>query len=95
MRAAGSSGVDTTIDAMRPPMERPPSTSRSAASPVRSASAAAASRVVASSTGGRSGALRPAARYGKSKRSEGMPTASSASATATSAGAVPIGTRAR
>src|SRR5437879_11159809 len=56
---------------MRPPMERPPSTSRFGLRLVRCASAAAPSRTAARSTAGLSGDLRPARRYGKSMRSTG------------------------
>src|SRR5262245_13223428 len=66
---------------MRPPIERPPNTTRSGGTLAVRASSAAASRTAASSTGGRSGDRRPAALYGKLNRSDGTLAAASASAT--------------
>src|SRR5215470_5684993 len=66
---------------MRPPIERPPYTTRSTGTFATRASSAAASRTAASSTGGRSGDRRPAALYGKLNRSDGTFAAASASAT--------------
>ena len=51
-RGNGSSASAATIEQIRPPIERPPSTSRSGGSLARRASSAAASRTAASSTGG-------------------------------------------
>ena len=61
----------TAIEQMRPPIDRPPRTRRSARMCAALTSAAASSRTAASSTGGRSGARRPALRYGKSMRATG------------------------
>src|SRR5262249_22494069 len=56
------SAAPATIEQIRPPIERPPTTTR------LSRIDRSSSRTAASSTGGRSGARRPALRYGKSAR---------------------------
>ena len=61
----------TAIEHMRPPMLRPPRARRFARMCALATSAAASSATAARRTGVRSGALRPALRYGKSMRATG------------------------
>lgn len=87
MHGTGSTTSLAIIEQYRPPMDRPPRTTRSGGSLDRRASSAAASRVDANKTAGRSGGRFPWLRYGYWNRSEGTPLSANASATAVSAAA--------